>query len=126
MKKVFAAALAAALVGGLAAAALTVGASERTSSAHYGAGGDDAARAVARRASGTWEGKLKDSGPDTSIKIKSKTQGGEATELKSLRYKGLPADCEVTGKNTLDANPTLRRRLRERQAEVQDPWATSD
>jgi hypothetical protein len=107
MKKVFAGTLAVALTGGLAMAALTVGASDRTSSAHYGAGGDDAARAVARRAADTWQGKLKNSGPDTRVKIKFKTRGGDPVELKALRYKGLPADCEVTGKTTLRANPTF-------------------
>jgi hypothetical protein len=107
MRKVFAGGVALALIAGLAAAAISVGASDRSGSAHYGAGGDDATRAVARRAAATWTGKLKNSGPDTSVKIKFKTKGGDPVELKSLRYEGLPANCEVTGKTTLSANPTF-------------------
>jgi hypothetical protein len=107
MRKLFAGGVAVALIGGLAAAAVSVGASDRASSAHFSGAGDDATRAVARRASGTWTGELKRSGPDTSVKIKFRTQGGDPVELKSLRYKGLPANCEVTGKTTLSANPTF-------------------
>jgi hypothetical protein len=108
MKKLFSAALAATLVGGLTAAALGIGAADRTSSgAAYGSAGDDTSRAVARRAAATWTGKLKDSGPDTSVKVKFKTRGGEPRELKALRYKGLPAQCDVTGENTLSSNPTF-------------------
>jgi hypothetical protein len=107
MRKVFAGGVAAALIGGLAAASLSVGAPDRTSATHYGTGGDDATRAVARRASATWEGTLKRSGPDTSVKIKFRTKGGDPVELKSLRYVGLPATCPESGSKSLSANPTF-------------------
>ena len=83
MKKLsFAAALGVALVGGLALAAVSP------------------AKLV-------YTGEFRSAGPDTSVKITAKGGGGEPTAIKRLDYAGLPAQCDVTGKTTLESHPTF-------------------
>lgn len=104
MKKAFAAALSAALVGGLALAALSGGATLRTSSAML----DDGVASVAARATTiTYKGKFRNAGPGTAIKIRARGQGGEPTAIKSMTYRKLPATCPESDSSTIDGGWTF-------------------
>lgn len=96
MRKTFAVALSAALVGALALAALSVGATDRSRVATS----DVADASQARLAAGTtdtYKGRFKGASQGQSvIKIKAKVRNDEAVKIKSMRYAAL-MDCEKSG-----------------------------
>ena len=87
MRKAVTVALAAALAGVFA---VTVGGGP--------ARGAEADRAV--RATDSYRGAFKRAGPNTSVRIKVRTRDGEARSIRSVRYRRLPATCEVLRRST--------------------------
>ena len=97
MNKAFATALTGALLAGLALAAISGGATERTRSATLGDG-------TARAGGGgtvTYRGEFRGAGPDTVMKIRAIFRRGEAVAIKSMLYRGLPAECPVSMSDTI-------------------------
>ena len=105
MRKTFAVALSTALVGGMVLAALSGGATKRAATATLDSGAD--ARSAARAITRTYRGKFLDAGPDTSFQVRATFAHGEATRVKSVRFRGLPADCEVSGDQIIRGSWTL-------------------
>ncbi len=91
MRKTFAVALAAATAGGLAVAGGAVGGSLAA---------DAAAKAV--RATDSYTGAFKRVGPNARVTIKVRTRNGEAKSIRSVRYRRLPAICEVSGERLVN------------------------
>jgi hypothetical protein len=105
MRKRFAVALSAALVGALAMSAMSVGATERSRVATLD--GADAGNArLAAGATDKYKGRFKGVA-GSKIVIKAKTQGGVPTKIKRMSYKNLPADCPVSGFPTISGGWTL-------------------
>ena len=105
MRKTFAVALSTALVGGMVLAALSGGATKRAATATLDSGAD--ARSAARAITRTYRGRLLDSGPDTAFQLRAVIEHGEAKTVKSVRFMGLPADCEVSGDQVIRGSWTL-------------------
>jgi hypothetical protein len=89
MRKAFTMALAAALAGGFAMT--EAGAPAR------GAGADKVARAT-----DSYRGAFKRVGPNTRVTIKVRTRDGVARSIRSLRYRQLPASCELSGDSVVN------------------------
>ena len=105
MKKAFAGALATALATGLALAGLSSGASERSRIATLD-GADAGSARLGAQATDKYKGRFKGV-PNGKITIKAKTEGGEATKIKRMTYRNLPADCPVSGYPTISGGWTL-------------------
>ena len=103
MKKTFVAALCVAIAGGLLVTAASGGATTRVAHTKLGSAGDSAARKATR----TYTGSFLDAGPNTEVILKASYRGGRARKVKSFQYEGIPADCDVTGENTLGGIWTL-------------------
>jgi hypothetical protein len=104
MKKAFVGVLGVVAAGGLSATAIGDMSTSRFS--HDSAAGT--ADRAAKRATVTYVGPFKEAGPAARITIKATVKQGEATKVKSMQYRRLPASCPVSNSPTINGGWTLR------------------